>query len=66
MHDLFGQHSRNTSSSGSTTVHHCKTVYTDVFHVYSAKRFPGLEDSTELSKSFASQGLKIRIKGGAA
>lgn len=48
------------------TVHHCKTVYTEPFQVYSPKRFPGVQDSTELSKSFATQGLKLRIKGGPA
>lgn len=49
-----------------STVHHCKTIFTEPFTVYSVKRFPGVEDSTELSKSFASQGLKMRIKGAPA
>jgi hypothetical protein len=32
------------------------------FRVYSAKRFPGMSNSTELSRAFADQGLKIRIR----
>lgn len=43
-------------------VHYCASVFTDVFTVYSAKRFPGMEESTFLSRSFADQGLKIRIR----
>ncbi|KAJ1978990.1 hypothetical protein H4R34_003005 [Dimargaris verticillata] len=37
-------------------------VYSDVFTVYSAKKFPGMTESTELSKTFARQGLKIPIR----
>ncbi|GAC72841.1 hypothetical protein PANT_7c00294 [Moesziomyces antarcticus T-34] len=44
------------------SVHHCKSVYSDPFHVYTAKRFPGMEESTKLSKSFAEQGLKVRVR----
>lgn len=63
----------------------CDSVVTDVFQVYSGKRFAGmsstfcvpfelplnlavthpsehLAESTELSKSFAQQGLKLRIR----
>lgn len=36
--------------------------YSDVFHVYSAKRFPGVVESTSLSKCFATQGIKIPIR----
>ncbi|KAL1921356.1 uncharacterized protein VTP21DRAFT_11072 [Calcarisporiella thermophila] len=43
-------------------VHHCRSIYSDVFTVYSAKKFPGMEESTFLSRSFADQGLKIRIR----
>ncbi|KAF9196703.1 hypothetical protein BGZ50_007867 [Haplosporangium sp. Z 11] len=32
------------------------------FTVYSAKKFPGMTESTELSKAFAKQGLKIPIR----
>lgn len=36
--------------------------YSDVFQVYSAKKFPGVMDSTPLSKAFAGQGVKISIR----
>ncbi|GAA5823703.1 hypothetical protein JCM10212_003714 [Sporobolomyces blumeae] len=38
------------------------SVMTEVFQVFSSKRFPGMGRSTELSKSFAQQGLKLRIR----
>jgi len=34
----------------------------DVFTVYSAKRFPGMKESSELTKAFARQGLKIPVR----
>ncbi|CAO3674661.1 unnamed protein product [Umbelopsis vinacea] len=37
-------------------------VYTESFTVYSAKKFPGMTESTELSKCFARQGIKIPIR----
>ncbi|CDH55318.1 velvet factor [Lichtheimia corymbifera JMRC:FSU:9682] len=37
-------------------------VFSDPFTVYSAKKFPGMTESTELSKAFAKQGLKIPIR----
>ncbi|KAJ1674709.1 hypothetical protein EV182_002727 [Spiromyces aspiralis] len=37
-------------------------AYSDVFEVYSAKNFPGMTESTELSKALASQGIKISIR----
>ncbi|ORE09585.1 hypothetical protein BCV72DRAFT_58352 [Rhizopus microsporus var. microsporus] len=43
-------------------VFHCKSILSDQFFVYSAKKFPGMEESTFLSRSFADQGLKIRIR----
>ncbi|KAJ1995174.1 hypothetical protein GGI04_005850, partial [Coemansia thaxteri] len=33
-----------------------------IFTVYSAKKFPGMEESTRLTKLFAEQGLKIRVR----
>jgi hypothetical protein len=33
------------------------TAFSDVFQVYSAKKFPGVIESTGLSKCFATQGL---------
>ncbi|CAG8747207.1 2141_t:CDS:2, partial [Dentiscutata heterogama] len=38
------------------------TVFSNPFTVYSAKKFPGMTESTELSKVFAKQGLKIPIR----
>ena len=37
-------------------------VFSEPFHVYSAKKFPGVIESTPLSKKFASQGIKIPIR----
>ncbi|ORY65814.1 velvet factor-domain-containing protein [Pseudomassariella vexata] len=36
--------------------------FSDVFQVYSAKKFPGVCESTALSKTFANQGIKIPIR----
>ena len=38
------------------------SVFSDVFQVYSAKKFPGVIESTSLSKCFATQGIKIPIR----
>ncbi|KAI1292577.1 hypothetical protein EDD11_008714 [Mortierella claussenii] len=43
-------------------VHFCAYVISDPLVVYSAKKFPGMEESTLLSQYFAEQGLKIRIR----
>ncbi|RXK39850.1 hypothetical protein M231_02907 [Tremella mesenterica] len=43
-------------------VYYCTTMYTSTFSVYSAKKFPGMQKATDLSKSFAEQGLKIRVR----
>lgn len=37
-------------------------VFSDTFQVYSAKKFPGVIESTPLSKRFATQGIKIPIR----
>ncbi|CAI2169579.1 18987_t:CDS:2 [Funneliformis geosporum] len=37
-------------------------VYSGPFKVYTAKKFPGMTESTELSKAFAKQGIKIPIR----
>ncbi|KAI6042328.1 velvet factor-domain-containing protein [Pisolithus marmoratus] len=44
------------------TVRHCKSIYSQPFYVYTAKKFPGMEESTPLSCSLADQGIKIRIR----
>ncbi|KJR89442.1 VeA-like protein [Sporothrix schenckii 1099-18] len=38
------------------------SCFSDVFTVYSAKKFPGVCESTVLSKTFATQGIKIPIR----
>lgn len=38
------------------------SCFSDVFTVYSAKKFPGVVESTPLSKCFATQGIKIPIR----
>jgi hypothetical protein len=38
------------------------SCFSEVFTVYSAKKFPGVVESTELSKCFATQGIKIPIR----
>ena len=38
------------------------TAFSQPFQVYSAKKFPGVIESTELSKCFAGQGIKIPIR----
>ncbi|KAF0492204.1 velvet factor [Gigaspora margarita] len=37
-------------------------VYSSTFRAYSAKKFPGMTESTLLSKAFAKQGIKIPIR----
>ncbi|KAG0171408.1 hypothetical protein DFQ29_008841, partial [Apophysomyces sp. BC1021] len=39
-----------------------KSVFSDVFIVYSTRTFPGMLDSTFLSRSFSDQGARIRIR----
>ncbi|CAG8451942.1 15877_t:CDS:2 [Acaulospora morrowiae] len=46
----------------STRTEIIATTFSDPFTVYSAKKFPGMTESTELSKAFAKQGLKIPIR----
>lgn len=38
------------------------TCFSDAFQVFSAKKFPGVIESTPLSKAFAGQGIKIPIR----
>ncbi|TKA74693.1 hypothetical protein B0A49_04274 [Cryomyces minteri] len=38
------------------------SVYSDIFTVFSAKKFPGVIESTPLSRCFAAQGIKIPIR----
>ncbi|KZT01840.1 uncharacterized protein LAESUDRAFT_739035 [Laetiporus sulphureus 93-53] len=45
-----------------SSVYHCKSIFSAPFYVYTAKKFPGMEESTPLSCSLADQGIKIRIR----
>lgn len=38
------------------------SVFSDVFQVFSPKKFPGIVESPRLSKCFALQGIKIPIR----
>jgi hypothetical protein len=38
------------------------TAMSEPFLVYSAKKFPGMIESTDLSKKFASQGIRIPVR----
>lgn len=38
------------------------STFSKVFQVFSAKKFPGVIESTSLSKCFATQGIKIPIR----
>ena len=38
------------------------TTFSEPFTVFSAKKFPGVENSTPLMKCFAKQGVKIPIR----
>lgn len=38
------------------------TTFSELFQVHSAKKFPGVKESTALSKCFAGQGVKIPIR----
>lgn len=38
------------------------SIFSHMFTVYSAKKFPGVIESTNLSKAFANQGVKIPIR----
>ncbi|KAL9076047.1 MAG: hypothetical protein Q9157_003797 [Trypethelium eluteriae] len=49
-----------TVSKGTCPV--LASVFSDVFQVFSAKKFPGVIESTALSKCFAGQGIKIPIR----
>lgn len=54
-------------SGGSNSLNHGRapvlaTAFSAPFHVFTAKKFPGVIESTALSKCFAGQGIKIPIR----
>jgi len=58
--DVGSPENNGTLNTGKAPV--LATCYSEVFQVYSAKKFPGVIESTDLSKAFASQGIKIPIR----
>ncbi|KAI9746853.1 MAG: hypothetical protein M1815_004935, partial [Lichina confinis] len=50
----------NQLNTGSAPV--LASTFSDIFQVFSAKKFPGVIESTPLSKCFATQGIKIPIR----
>jgi hypothetical protein len=55
------------SPNGVSVINHgnapvLATVFSEPFQVFSAKKFPGVIESTTLSKCFALQGIKIPIR----
>lgn len=54
--------SRDVSRVNQGKVLILASAFSEVFNVYSAKKFPGVCESTPLSKTFASQGIKIPIR----
>ncbi|PSN60628.1 hypothetical protein BS50DRAFT_506005 [Corynespora cassiicola Philippines] len=58
--DVGSGQGNNTLNNGRAPV--LATCFSDQFQVYSAKKFPGVIESTPLSKAFAGQGIKIPIR----
>lgn len=58
--DVGSGKGNNTLNTGRAPV--LATCFSDQFQVFSAKKFPGVIESTPLSKAFASQGIKIPIR----
>ena len=50
------------SSAGDAHVTHRLEVKSEPFTVFSAKKFPGLTESTTLSRTVAEQGCRVRIR----
>ncbi|KAI1315284.1 hypothetical protein EDD11_001016 [Mortierella claussenii] len=57
----FGSFDFMSSENGHASMLVAEEV-SEPFTVFSAKKFPGMTESTELSKAFAKQGLKIPIR----
>ncbi|KAK3337034.1 velvet factor-domain-containing protein [Cercophora scortea] len=65
--DVSGNKTDGQPQNTSSVVTHGKArvmayAFSDVFTVFSAKKFPGVCESTPLSKCFATQGIKIPIR----
>ncbi|CED82278.1 cop9 signalosome subunit 7 [Phaffia rhodozyma] len=49
-----------------TSVHKVSSTVTDPFEVFSPKKYPGMMPSTDLTRYFASQGMKLKLRAGVA
>ncbi|KAJ8654053.1 hypothetical protein O0I10_010264 [Lichtheimia ornata] len=67
-HVLFSLHSRLTRKIffsrlyNRTHVYRLCSAFSDAFQVYSPKTFPGMSESTFLTRCFSDQGVRIRIR----
>ncbi|KAF1953881.1 hypothetical protein CC80DRAFT_506738 [Byssothecium circinans] len=59
--DVSSGNNNNTLNTARAPI--LASTFSDPFQVFSAKKFPGVIESTPLSKAFASQGIKIPIRG---
>ena len=60
IHSADSTNRMNVINHGSAPV--LASVFSEPFQVFSAKKFPGVIESTQLSKCFAFQGIKIPIR----
>ena len=58
--DVGAGNGTNSLNTGKASV--LASTFSEPFQVYSAKKFPGVIESTTLSKCFATQGIKIPIR----
>lgn len=65
--NIAGENTATAMSVNQGAVPVLASCFSDAFTVFSAKKFPGVCESTPLSKCFATQGIKIPIRkeGGA-
>lgn len=59
---LFEVTTRSAASISHNEVSHLRSIVSGPFTVYSSKTFPGVLDSTFLSRSFCDQGVRIKIR----
>ena len=59
--DVGSGTNNNTLNTGRAPI--LASTFSEPFQVFSAKKFPGVIESTPLSKAFAAQGIKIPIRG---
>ncbi|KAK3671681.1 velum formation-related protein [Recurvomyces mirabilis] len=62
LKDVGDDDGTGAASSGDAHVTHRLEVKSEPFNVFSAKKFPGLTESTSLSRVVAEQGCRVRIR----